>query len=208
MSESVVIPDTRDVRGSLDVPAETDSDSDPRTCVVACPPHPQLGGSRSDRRVTAIAGALVERGVACLRIDYGLWDEGAGERRDAVTALDWAADRYTRVGLFGYSFGGTIALLVGADGGDCRAVGALAPAPELPDGSDATDAFDGLGTPTLVVCAERDETVDCEQVADTAEATGQSVERVPSDHHFVGQTDSVAATIAPFLAKHLHSSTT
>lgn len=207
MSEPVVIPGTRDVRGSLDAPDESESVTDPAGCVVACPPHPQLGGSRSDRRVTAIADALVDRGVACLRIDYGLWDEGTGERRDAVTALEWAAERYGRVGLFGYSFGGTIALLVGAEQDACRVIAALAPAPDLPDGSDSTASFERSDAPTLVVCGERDETVECERVASAATAAGQSVVRVPSDHHFVGQNDTIADAIAPFLADHLGSST-
>jgi len=78
---TVLIPGTRDVRGTVDGP------DDPDTIVVACPPHPQHGGSRTDARLQAVGEALASRGVGCLRIDYGPWDEGKGEQLDARNAL-------------------------------------------------------------------------------------------------------------------------
>lgn len=201
------MPGPRDVRATLDEPATDEgwtagSDGDTDRCVVACPPHPQHGGSRSDRRLRAVSAALTGRGVACLRIDYGSWDEGTGERADAARALDWAGKRYDAVGPFGYSFGGAVALLVAAERADLRAVAALAPAPGLPNGADAAGALGRVEAPTLVVCGERDDTVDCERVATAARAAGKTVERLPADHHFVGGTDAVADTVGPFLAEH------
>jgi alpha/beta superfamily hydrolase len=198
------------VKATLDSPddggADTPDKSDTHhtdACVVACPPHPEYGGRRSDRRLRAVADALVDRGVACLRFDYGPWDEGRGERRDAENALDWAGERYDRVGLFGYSFGGAVALVVAADRTDLEAVAALAPAPGLPDGSDAAAALDRIGAPTLLVYGERDDTVEWERVVERARAAGHAVEAVPADHHFVGQSDVVADAISPFLADNL-----
>jgi len=221
------LPCPRDVRGILDTPDASASaatvrggspdatvgDVDPTACVVACPPHPQHGGSRSDPRLRAVADALVERGVACLRIDYGPWDEGRGERRDAVCALDWASERYDSVGLFGYSFGGAVALRAGADRAEAEAGGpdvagpdtvvVLAPARTLPDGSDAVGAVGELLAPALVVCGERDEAVDWKPVVEAARAGGHTVENLAADHHFVGQHQRIAAVVAPFLAGHL-----
>ena len=132
MSERVRVPGPREVEATLDSPAEETTTHD--ACVVACPPHPQMGGKRTDARLTALGEYLAERGVACLRFDYGPWDEGTGERADAGNALDWAAERYGSVGLFGYSFGSAVALLVASERADVRCVSALAPAPGLPDG--------------------------------------------------------------------------
>jgi len=210
------LPCSRTVRASLDGPevvSGSDADpasgteSEPTACVVACPPHPQHGGSRSDPRLRAVADALTEHGVACLRFDYGPWDEGRGERRDAACALDWASERYERVRLFGYSFGGAVALraAIERDGDDNTGqtldrVAVLAPASTLPDGSDAAAAVGGVTVPTLVVSGERDDTVDWRPVVETAGAAGHAVEAFTADHYFVGQHQQVAATVAPFLA--------
>src|SRR6056297_2932592 len=141
-SKEVVVPGARDVRATLDSPdEETDA------VVVACPPHPEFGGSRTDRRLVALGEYLGEHGVACLRFDYGDWDEGYGEREDARNAVRWARERYDRVGVFGYSFGGAIAVLAAADGPAVDAVSSLAPASAIDDDLDATAALSGIGCP-------------------------------------------------------------
>jgi alpha/beta superfamily hydrolase len=217
VSRRLRLPCPRAVDATLDVPGEAgpadDTDGGPSACVVACPPHPQHGGSRSDARLRAVADALVERGVACLRFDYGPWDEGRGERRDAACALDWASERYDRVGLLGYSFGGAVALCTAAarivttaDGPGTAtpdAVAAVAPARGLPDGSDAVAAVGELPVPTLVVSGERDDTVDWRPVVEAARVAGHTVEGVATDHHFVGRRDRVVDLVTPFLARHL-----
>jgi alpha/beta superfamily hydrolase len=105
--------------------------------------------------------------------------------------------------LFGYSLGGAVALVVASEQPDLDAVAALAPAASLPDGSDATEALRRIDVPTLVVHGERDEVVDWQPVVDAAQERGHRVESVPADHHFVGQSDTIGTTVAPFLAKHL-----
>ncbi|QLD86912.1 dienelactone hydrolase family protein [Natronomonas halophila] len=193
MSESIVVPSDRDVRGTLDTP-ESD------TCVVACPPHPQMGGSRTDSRLQAVSDAL---DCACLRFDYGAWDEGRGELVDTRDAYAWARDRYDRVGLFGYSFGGCLALVAAARESDAGtppfAVAALAPAASLTEDIDAVAAIDDIDCPVGIVYGERDTTVDAAAVAERVGATGGMVEAIGADHFFVGQTVKVADTIANLL---------
>jgi hypothetical protein len=224
---TVHLPGLRDAVGSHDAVAGATA------CVVACPPHPQHGGHRGDQRLRTVSGALAERGVACLRFDYGPWDRGRGERSDARNAVAWARERYDRVGLFGFSFGGGVALLVGADetGPDVDrplgAVAALAPVARLADGSDAADAVDGIDAPLLVVYGSRDTTAGWEPVVeaareraarqggteDDAGRDGSDAGRLPpveavewsADHFFAGQTTAVAAEIAAFLAGRLGS---
>jgi alpha/beta superfamily hydrolase len=196
VSERVVVPGGRDVVASLD-------QGDAEAAVVACPPHPQFGGNRSDARLTAVGDALGERGVACLRFDYGPWDEGRGERTDALNALDWAADRYDAVGLFGYSFGASVALVTAGERADLRAVSVLAPGSRVVGDADVVAALDRVDAPVQVVYGERDDTVDWEPVVERARDLGLAVAGLPADHHYVGQGAKIGSLVGDFLAGHL-----
>jgi alpha/beta superfamily hydrolase len=103
-SEEIVVPSDRDVRATLDAPGGD-------ACVVDCPTHPQMGGSRTDARLRAVSDALE---CACLRMDYGEWDGGPGELGDVLDTYAWARAEYDEVSLFGYSFGGCLALVAAA----------------------------------------------------------------------------------------------
>ncbi|QGX95978.1 alpha/beta hydrolase [Haloplanus rallus] len=189
-TERVHLPGGRAGRASLD----TDTDAD--ALVVACPPHPRHGGDRHDARLGAVSDALPDR-IDCLRFDYGPWDGGRGERDDARTAHAWAADRYDRIGLFGYSFGGGVALLTAAE--TSTAVAALSPVAELDDGSDVVATVPRIDAPLWVGYGTRDDTVDAAAVADAATG-GSTVERFPADHFFVGQERNVGERVAAFFA--------
>ncbi|WP_254840475.1 alpha/beta hydrolase [Natronomonas marina] len=193
MSEEILVPSDRDVRGTLD-------DPDREACVVACPPHPEHGGSRTDRNLRAVSDAV---DCACLRFDYGAWDEGRGELADTRDALAWARDRYESVSLFGYSFGGCLALVAAAResraGRPPAAVGALAPAARISPDIDAVAAVDDIACPVGVVYGRRDTTVDAAAVAERVRERGGLVEAVGADHFFVGQSAKAAEHLAALL---------
>ncbi|ADB59506.1 hydrolase of the alpha/beta superfamily-like protein [Haloterrigena turkmenica DSM 5511] len=204
----VLIPGGRDVRGTLAEPID-----DPDAIVVAAPPHPQHSGSRSDPRLTAVAESLRESDIACLRFDYGAWDEGYGEREDVRNAVRWAREEYGRgdgtadgddrpVGVFGYSFGASLALLAAADV-DPDAVAALAPTARLADDLDAVDALESLELPVCVLYGERDETVDWEPVVDRARERGDAVTALAGDHFFLGTHGDIGDEVAGFFEKAL-----
>ncbi|AUV83001.1 alpha/beta hydrolase [Salinigranum rubrum] len=191
------------VSGGRDVRATLDGDSGD-ACVVACPPHPQHRGSRTDERLRAVSRRLVDSDVDCLRIDYGPWAEGKGEVRDAANAVAHARDElgYARVGLFGYSFGGAVSL-VAATECEAGAVSVLAPARRLSDELDAVSAVKTLSSPLQVVYGARDTTVEWEPVVEAVRERGGEVVELPADHFFVGQAGKVADEVGPFLVEAL-----
>ncbi|MFB6129915.1 MAG: alpha/beta hydrolase [Salinigranum sp.] len=207
-SETVLVPGGRDVRATLD---SVDADD----AVVACPPHPQYGGTRNDPRLRAVSDALGERGVDCLRFDYGEWDRGRGERTDALAAVRWARERYDRVGLFGYSFGAGVALVAaaeigstpegdGAAAGDrspLAAVSVLAPPARLTEHLDAAAAVEALRIPVQVVYGTRDQTVEWEPIVERARERGDDVVELSADHFFVGKGPSIGDVVAEFFVR-------
>ena len=189
--EPVVVPGPRDVRGVLDDPGEATS------CVVACPPHPEYGGSRSDHRLVAVSEALTESGMACLRFDYGAWDGGPGEREDAVRAVRWAADRYDPVALFGYSFGGGIALLA-ATNAPVEAVSVLAPAARIGPDLDPVAALVALAVPVQVLYGTRDDRASWEPIVEAAREQGATLVEYRADHFFLTKEAVIGAAVVDF----------
>lgn len=189
----VVLPGARDVRGTLDGAGEA--------VVVACPPHPQHRGHRGDPRLKAVSGALAERETACLRFDYGDWDEGRGEREDARNAIRWAAGEFDSVGVFGYSFGGTMALLAASSVEESLiGVSALAPAAQVGGDLDVVGAVSALDCPLQVLYGARDTTADWEPIVEAAEGRSAAVEELSGDHFFLGKHERIAGSVAEFFA--------
>ncbi|MFC5279567.1 alpha/beta hydrolase [Halorubrum rubrum] len=204
MTDTVPIPGGRDVRATLDTAASDGARSD--AVVVACPPHPRHGGHRGDERLTAVSDALAARGVDCLRFDYGAYDEGIGECTDADDAVGWALDRYDVVGLFGYSFGGTVALVAAVSRPELAGVCALAPTDRLAPEVDAVAALDDLAArkaSVRIVYASRDSTADWEPVVERARGLDLEVVAVDADHFLVGRAGDAAEPVAEAFARWL-----
>ena len=201
----VLVPGGRDVRGTLEEPSD-----EPRAVVVACPPHPQHGGSRADSRLVAVAERLAGCGVATLRFDYGSWDDGYGEREDVCNAIRWARDddrfdsgagKALPVGVFGYSFGASLALLAASAVDGVDAVSALTPTARLADDLDALAALESLTMPVQICYGERDSTVDWEPVVERARERDNEVTALAGDHFFVGQNETIADEVSTFFER-------
>jgi alpha/beta superfamily hydrolase len=196
MSRNLPIPGARDVRATLD---STDGGgADTGAVVVACPPHPQFGGTRRDSRLRAVSDALTERSVDCLRFDYGPFDGGNGEQTDLANAVAWARTEYETVGVFGYSFGATVALLATARMVDPDRLSVLAPGAELDVAFDPGDVIAGIDCPLQVVYGENDTTVEWKSFVEQARNVGHLVASLPADHLFVGQQQQVGELVGAF----------
>lgn len=193
------IPGGRNVEATLDAP-----DQGADAIVVACPPHPRHRGHRGDARLVAVSETLVERGLACLRMDYGPWDEGYGEREDVRNALRWAAENYDRVGAFGFSFGASEAILAAASVEVVvGAVSALAPTARITDELDVVTALDDLDCPLQVIYGSRDSTVDWEPVVERAKELGHDPVELSADHFFISKHDDIGKMVADFQMTYL-----
>ncbi len=112
-------------------------DERPRAVAVFCHPHPQHGGSMHNKVAYRASEAVFERGLPTLRFNFrgvgrsaGVWGGGDGEEEDATAAITFLERMYPGlpVLLGGFSFGGGIALALGARDARVAAVLAVAPA--------------------------------------------------------------------------------
>jgi alpha/beta superfamily hydrolase len=83
-------------------------------------PHPQHGGTMSNKVVYALYQSFVKRGFSALRFNFrgvgrsqGVFDNGQGELSDAATALDWMQGHNPnarKCWIGGFSFGAWVAM--------------------------------------------------------------------------------------------------
>ena len=93
----------------------------PYPAILACHPHPKLGGSMDHPIVAAICDVAAQQGFASLRFNFrsvggseGSFGAGAGEQEDVKAALGvltaWPGIDRKRTILAGYSFGAGVIL--------------------------------------------------------------------------------------------------
>lgn len=187
------------LEGRLLIPAA--AGSGPMPGVVLCHPHPQYGGSMNNNVTDAVSRAMTERGVAALLFNFrgvglseGVYDHGRGEMEDVRAAVSYLSGREeidsARIGLIGYSFGGTIALAAGLQDDTVKAVAAVSP-PELPDLSGPK--------PRLIVCGSKDTLVSASAILQERELIigdgSGSVEIIEGADHFWNGYETVLADL-------------
>ncbi len=149
--------------------------------------------------------ALPAQGLTTLRFNFrgversqGAWDEGRGERDDAVAAVDTLAAAVPAtlpLLLVGWSFGADMALSVHDD----RVAGwcAIAPPLHFATGLDVTGADP---RPKHLILGEHDDVVSAERVGEaTAGWATTTCETIPgATHFFVGRSAEVVAAVLRF----------
>jgi uncharacterized protein len=173
--------------------------------VVVCHPHPQYGGSRFDRVVSALSDGLPEMGISVLRFDFRrAYGHGIDERLDAVAALDVMTDRlaHAPTHLVGYSFGAMVTLGVH----DRTPASRVVIAPPFPADPELATAGPSSG-PTFVIVPAHDQFCPPQQVhpvvdawPDTAGAELATVEM--ADHFLAGRTSVVVEMVGRWVLGH------
>ncbi len=178
----------------------------PQLVALVCHPHPQYGGTMHTKVVFRVAAALVDLGFPTLRFNFrgvgrstGVYDNGRGERDDAVCALDWLAARYPGVPicLGGFSFGAWVGLPVGCDDARVRQLLGVG----VPVRLFSIDALAHCEKPKLIVQGQLDEYGPLDAVAPWFERLPppKRLEVVPgADHFFTRQQTALYDAIVAY----------
>ena len=178
------------IEALLDLP-EAELFASPRGTAVIAHPHPQFGGTMTNKVVQTIARACVQCGWRAVRFNFrgvgasgGHYDEGRGEVDDMLAVVAQTAPADQPLLLAGFSFGGFIA---------ARAIDTLHPQRAIAGAvlvGTAASRFDVPPVPaelhpqTLVVHGEQDDTVPLASVMDWARPQSLPVTVVPGGEHF------------------------
>ena len=178
------------IEALLDLP-EADLFEAPHGTAVIAHPHPQFGGTMTNKVVQTIARACVQCGWRAVRFNFrgvgasgGHYDEGRGEVDDMLAVVAQTAPADQPLLLAGFSFGGFIA---------ARAIDTLHPQRAIAGAvlvGTAASRFDVPPVPaelhpqTLVVHGEQDDTVPLGSVMDWARPQTLPVTVVPGGGHF------------------------
>ncbi len=137
----------------------------PPLAAVVCHPHPLYGGTMHNKVVYQTAKTIHRFDLPVLRFNFrgtglseGTHDQGRGEERDVVAAMDFLAADYPGVPLLvaGFSFGSWVGLRAGcADPRVAELVGLGLPVGDL--GSRGFSYLDRCEKPKLLVSGEFDQ---------------------------------------------------
>ncbi|MBI2381551.1 MAG: alpha/beta hydrolase [Gammaproteobacteria bacterium] len=175
--------------------------------VVCCHPHPQHGGTMTNKVIHSVAKAFTGLGLPSLRFNFrgtglseGAWDEGRGETEDILAALAWAEAQFPgyEQWLAGFSFGAYTSLLAAARR-PVRQILSVAPPVHRFDFSD----FQRPACPWLVIMPEADEVVSPAAVfawLDDMTPPAKLVRYPDTGHFFHGKLIALRETIASHYA--------
>ena len=177
-----------------------------RGAAVVCHPHPVFGGTMDNRVVYRAAKAAAGAGFAALRFNFrgagqstGQFDEGIGEREDAIAAIAWLANRYPALNLamIGYSFGAWVGLEAGYSVPRVQALVGLG----LPLDKYDLEYLTSCSKPALYIVGTNDEFCSKENLDRFAERLPPTaaLHRIDgSDHFFTGHIEAVERLISGF----------
>ena len=191
------------IEAQLDVP-EPDLFAAPHGTVVVAHPHPQFGGTMTNKVVQTIARAYVQCGWRAVRFNFrgvgasaGVYDHGQGELSDLLAVVAQQAVLDAPLALAGFSFGAFVT---------AHAVEALhvqRPLSSVVLVGTAASRFTVAPVPatvhpqTLVVHGELDDTVPLSSVMEWARPQSLPVTVVPGGEHFFhGQLPLLRSLVA------------
>ncbi len=180
----------------------------PFPAVIVCHPHSLYGGNMNNMVVVSICEALNRQGITTLRFNFrgvgnsgGQFAGGVGEREDVLAALEYLSGaldiNHDKIGLAGYSFGGSVVLPVALEEERFGALALVSPA--LTDNGWAE--LEKFTRPKIVVAGGSDEVIQVDRFQQVMMAARRPTEyhMVPgADHFWNGHEDELAGDIAGF----------
>jgi alpha/beta superfamily hydrolase len=184
--------------------------SAPFPAAAVCHPHPLYGGDMNNNVVVAVCQALADAGIAGLRFNYrgvgrseGKYGDGLGERTDAAAALAYlrqlAQVEQDRVGIIGYSFGATVALMAADE--RVAAVAAIS-TPSFGQGIPNL----AIRCPTLLISGEQDEIAPAASLVTLAHIIGPQCQVAlihGADHFWWGYEKQLAGVVTQSFRQYL-----
>jgi len=183
----------------------------PRAFMVVCHPHPQHGGTMTNKVVTTLARTAHASGAPSIRFNYrgvgasaGSFDEGRGEIQDALAIVAFGRQRWpdAELWLAGFSFGGVVALRASTTRGAGQVAKLVTVAPALGRNFGSLREVSVPNCPWLIVQGGADEVIDGELVVDWAEQLEPAPQLVvlpDTGHFFHGKLSVLQDSVAPFL---------
>jgi alpha/beta superfamily hydrolase len=182
--------------------------SSPESVAVICHPHPQFGGTMTNKVVYSLAKAFNEAGAAAVRFNYrgvgastGTYANGDGETDDALAVLEWAAQRWpgAKLMLGGFSFGGAVAIRAAATREVTRLVTVAPAIRRIPVNESSLPQC-----PWLIVQGDQDELVDPKDIQQWAQGLSEAPRLVMLngvEHFFHGRLSELRQVVARWLVE-------
>jgi alpha/beta superfamily hydrolase len=192
----------------IETPAEAAADGAVRAFGVVCHPHPLFGGTLDNKVVWTLARACQALGAPTIRFNFrgvgssaGAYDEGRGEKADALAVIAWGRARWPHAALWlsGFSFGAAVALLAAEAARPSRLI-TVAPGITAVEVSGAA----APECPWLIVQGDADEVVPTAQVLEWARTLSPAPEiaLLPgASHFFHGRINELREVLVDFLTR-------
>ncbi len=179
-----------DIEALVDLP-EPDMFGVPHGTAVLAHPHPQFGGTMSNKVVQTLARACVQCGWRAVRFNFrgvgasaGAYDEGRGEVDDMLAVVAHTAPADSALAIGGFSFGAFVAAQAIASLHPQRAIARTVLVGTAASRFEVPPVPAELHAQTLVLHGEHDDTVPLASVMDWARPQSLPVTVVPGGEHF------------------------
>ena len=191
LTQSLTLPGPAGaIEALLDTPLLAEGAA-PRGTAVIAHPHPQFGGTMTNKVVQTVARACVLCGWRALRFNFrgvsasqGSYDEGRGELQDMLAAIEQQAPADAPLLIAGFSFGAFVASQAIAALQGQRPIARVVLVGTAASRFDVAPIAAELHEHTLVIHGEQDDTVPLAAVLDWARPQALPVTVVPGGGHF------------------------
>jgi len=178
------------IEAILHLPKENSVNNSRKAIAICCHPHPQFGGTMTNKVVHTVCKTFSNLGLPALRFNFrgigqseGSYDEGQGESKDLLILCEIMKESWPehQLWLAGFSFGSWIAAR-SAVSADAKQLLSIAPPVQYFD----FNQMQMPDCPWLVLMGEEDEVVEPEVVFNWIEAQSNppALIRFPQTGHF------------------------